>query len=357
MFKFLKSLRGFSSAARPTKPGRRPRSFRPQLEDLEGRQLLSGTSLISAISYNSYNPITNTVQNHHALFAIDRTKQQVVEYVDQTRYALGGPKVTDVSASIDQSFSIFGHRPEVFALNTSGLLWRWAPSTGWLQLGGPTQFAEISATRDGQVYADTYLIHNTTSVDLIDATGKTYYLGANFYDVSAGRDASGRDEVFALGFDNHIYVNDAGTPTGWQLVDGSRQFYRISATQHGEVYALDTTGNLFQESLVTASVYMLVQPVSLTYWSATQYAQGPFYSISADSADSTHDEVYTLDLSGNAYRIGPQGGAVRVATGVSEIAGADGGWFYEVGSWGGIPGQVREVSPSGQYWNLSGSVL
>src|SRR5262249_38931482 len=183
MFEFLRSLGRFSSAYRFTKASRQPRSFRPQLEDLEGRQLLSGTSLISAISYNSFDPIADTIKTHHALFAIDRATEQVVEYVDQTRYALGGPKVTDVSASIDQSFSIFGQQPEVVALDTNHLLWRWASSTGWLQLGGPVQFDQISATRDGQVYA-TYVsgpfsggVYSSYGVDLIDATGKAYDLG------------------------------------------------------------------------------------------------------------------------------------------------------------------------------------
>jgi hypothetical protein len=230
----------------PSEPNRgRRRAVRPQLEQLDDRLVPSVTSGISTTHSWRWMQWTN-----HDFFAIDAGSHQAVRYEiaspweTNSRTPLYGPQVTDVSASVDPATG----NAEVFALGTDGALWRCDSNGTWHGLGGKYQL--LSATRDGQVYAETnypgYL-----SVRLINGSGGYTDLGSPVangtsyaVDISAGVGYWGQDQVFAIGPNGGLFVNPSNTPGDWRLIDNSAYFRTLSATRDDQVFAQDWNGQI-----------------------------------------------------------------------------------------------------------------
>jgi hypothetical protein len=129
--------------------------FRPQLEQLDDRVLLSLSSAIS---------ILHTVSSHNQLYhwrerdwyTVDQATTQVVKFQDTSRQNLGGPNnVVAVSASIDPKTGF----AELFAVATDDqtnlpYLWLCDSHGAWTRLSPSNvsgTYVYISASRDGHV--------------------------------------------------------------------------------------------------------------------------------------------------------------------------------------------------------------
>jgi hypothetical protein len=305
---------------------------------LEDRLVPSGTGGGSAISiyHPGFIPFTE-----RDWYTIDQATQQVVEFQGTTRHNLGGPgPICSVSASVDPHTGF----AEVFALQNNapnspqgeGPLWLCDSSGNWHPFGG--DYEQISATRDGHVYAITDL----GAVQYLDSNGQVTDLGApaaGVGDFESGQTTlaasvawgGSGNEVFVIGQDKAIYVNSASSPNSWRLVDNSDQFYSLSATQNDTVFSVTTSGKLYQETehLLLLRWYPLS---SVLIWTHQDISAGKTFAwqpISADLDASGKAEVYAVDQTGNAY-LYDQGSWTWKDANVTDIAGADGGYFYDV---------------------------
>jgi hypothetical protein len=395
MQRFLNRLR---SAFRNHSAAGRPRAVRPRLEQLDDRLVPSATSAITTSHvgwgwYGAFREVlhdhTITVQhvgkrllgvsrlpaevglNHtstrhalafiarvgpwytwqtHDLFAISQATHQVIDFRTdslggRTRTALGGPQVTDVSASVDPNTGF----AEVFARGTDRSLWRCDSSGKWTELApGWTVngygYGYISATRDGQVYAvdlsDQYVqfFHADGSVSNLgnpEGYRRTIDGSGDGPGIAAGIDPYGGDEVFAIGQVGALYVYSgdglwAGT---WRLIDSSRLYIGVSATPSGAVIANQNGLALFRWA---------EQPSFLgypfTYWSGQQLTfiglpYQTYWDISADTGAWGQDEVYSRVMVAynqfNLYRYDQVSGQ-QVDINVSDVAAAGGGYFFDV---------------------------
>lgn len=339
-------LKKLFSTSPSVRPARRPVPTRLQVESLEGRQLMSTTATFFHPVYSS---TTSAVTTHpssgvtnHDLYAIDSATKTVVDYHNGSQINLnqttrfGGPQgVFTVSAGTDASGNA-----EVFALDGNEYLWRYRDNgyfKGWLQDGGGLQYAAISATRDGFVYASLDP-HTNATADVYRINGEDmgkWNLGSpgshGSFGVAASRDAYGYDTVYSLDAYGHIWNYDSHmssyvtNSSGWSAVDTSRWFDSLSASQTGDVYAT-ANGQLFQEHYTyiwNSSSYQLQN-----YWYVSQLGNGRHFqwNISADNSG-----VYAIESStATAYRYDRNGKEAVKDYNVSEISGADDGYFFDV---------------------------
>src|SRR5262249_6156573 len=150
----------------------------------------------------------------------------------------GPGRISDVSAGLGG-----GGVAEVYVLAADHSVWVYN-TDAWRSLGGWA--SEISATRDGHVYA----IGSDGKGYLNNDNGNAYtwqWLGAPTVSFVYGDGlrvtqswaseiSAGAGQVFAIGPDHAIYVDNGATPGSWQLVDNARYFSKASATQDGQVY-------------------------------------------------------------------------------------------------------------------------
>jgi hypothetical protein len=231
-------------------------------------------------------------------------------------------------------------------------------SHGWYW-SSTVPISSISATRDGHVYAATT---DGWHVRYYDSKDGWTDLGAppkgllshsegsmDPGEVAASLNRFGGNEVFVIGQDRAIYVNSSNTYGDWRLVDNSGQFAHVSATTNNSVFALTSTGLLYQE----------IQQFQATdwgggyfYWSS-QYIYGGinyyYTSISADTDALGRDEVYVIDVNAKAwlYNASNQVKWTAKDSGVYSIAAAGGGYFYDV--------NYASGNYYGFQWNPNGS--
>src|SRR6266851_5364551 len=235
----------------------RPRSFRPQLEQLESRLVPSTLSSAISIQHPS-GGLSWTERDWYATdlnTGIGTRTGQVVQFRGASRRNLGGPNdVSEVSASVDPNTG----SAEVFVLDGKLSLWLCDSSGTWHSFGG--WYCGIAATRDGHVYAESdadshmyYLDSKGASTDL-GAPKLGLFIGSvgsagNGSLVAASVGWFGSNEVFALGSDSAIYVyNSVSAPGQWQLVDNSQQFISLSATVNNTVFAMTKDWKIYQET-------------------------------------------------------------------------------------------------------------
>lgn len=312
--------------SRPTS-ARHPRCFRPKLEQLDDRMLLAtGSSAISILhssggsSWTERDWYTKDMGQHFL---------QAVEFQGTSRRDLGGPWVYRLSASIDPKTG----SAEVFVLDTGYALWLCDSTGNWHSFGG--KYNDIAATRDGHVYATDfnhihYLDSNGNGIDIgAPQPGLLgpHWQGINDSALAASISFSGSNEVFALGSNLAIYVNSANAPWHWQLVDDNAQFEALSAAPNDTVFAVTTDGRIFEDTYA----FHWLGNTGYFYWHSQDISWGmQYFYISADLDTSGRAEVYATGLyDNNAYRF-DQGSWTQVDTGVFNIEGADGGYFYDV---------------------------
>jgi hypothetical protein len=340
-------LNRLSRAVRP-KPaaGQRLRTFRPQLEQLDSRLLLS-SGLSSAISI----PHSGGVERDW--FTVDATG--VVEFQGTTRRNLGSPEpgssLGSLCASVDPNtgsgevFVLYNsHDPEdpfatQLALCDSQGTWH------YLNPGGSCSC--ISATGDGHVYAAVgdyvfggydirYYDSNDKYTDLgmpKNQSGQQLYTN----NLAASVGLFGNNEVFTIAYSTigqgsfpyagYIYVNSTSTPDGWRPVDSRALFVALSATPNDTVFAVTTDGRLFQE---TEHLYWGTWH-HYYYWTGQDISGGSRWAqISADTDASGRDEVYAVMSGANQLYLYDQGSWTWKDSDVYDVSGAGGGYFYDV---------------------------
>jgi hypothetical protein len=212
---------------------------------------------------------------------------------------------------------------------------------GWGEgdAGGWNWITGISATCDGHVYAAQVGV--TDHVYYVDSNGSRTDLGMpkpglatphtdeGMYAQSllaASVGYFGGNEVFAIGADGYIYVNE-GRPGDWLLVDNTARFVSLSATPNDTVFAVTSDGRLFQE---TEHLY-IIQRLFYLSWSNQDISGGRTYSanISADTDASGQDEIYAIEKGTNSLYLYDLGGWTYKDSDVFDVSGAGGGYFYD----------------------------
>jgi hypothetical protein len=348
------------------------RPVRPELEQLDERIVPSSDGGGSAISI--YHPGSwHWIQGKGGWYSppwtekdwctIDQSTGQVVEVQGTSRHNLGGPSdVKEVTASVDPNTG-FG---QVFALAGpyfNETLWRCDSLGTWHSYGGVYSFIP-SATRDGHVYVVT---GDGSDVRYMDSNGNVTDLGnpnpnmpGQGYGLAASHSLSGGNEVFALGrYDYSIYVNSANAPGQWRLVDNSKSFFEISAAQDDTVFAVAFGRKLYQET--ESFYYDRRRGHWSSYWSSQDISGGMVFNgqISADTDSLGRDEVYAVGNYASNYQAFryDQGSWTFLANDVSDISGADDGYFYLVQNFEN-PTDVWEFNPnSSPYWTYLGRGL
>jgi hypothetical protein len=291
-----------------------------QLEQLGDRLVPSTLGLSSAIHINHPTFVERD------WYSIDQFTHQVVEVQGVTRKTLGGPKVFEVSASVDPNTG-FG---EVYALSNSGTLWRCDSAGNWWNtfVGA---YKGISATRDGGVYAVTldgkhviYWNFKGIPTDLSAPNPGTGPWANNSLAASIGW--FGSNEVFAIGPNQALYVNSTNMAGQWRLVDNTQAFVAVSASPNDTVFALTVGGKLYEET-----EHFTPFPFPHFFWAHQDVSGGRTYSaISADTDSAGQAEVYGIQAGTHlAYQYDKGPWTLKDAD-VFDISGADGGYFYDV---------------------------
>jgi hypothetical protein len=329
MFRCLKRLFPAPGPRRPA--ARRPHSSRPQVEALEAREVPAQLSTADGVL---------------AVAAIDSRSHFAMVHTPRGWTGLGSDAATDVSMGFAPEQVVPG-RPvqvDVFVRVLAGngwvVAWTASPSDWWFTphwLYGPwgTSVSEISAAQSGRsvfaIASDGNVWLSTDQGDQVSWVNLGGPQRQPVQHISAGLvSPTGKDVVFAIGYDGHIYGHNAqADPRGdfWYLVDGSARFTQLSATQHDQVFALDQSGALHQAGYVATTA-------GFAGW--VDWAQGRPPSGSAGIALSAasygnYDEVYVIDSSHDVYVHHPNGWQTgMVDYGITEIAAAGGDWFYDV---------------------------
>jgi hypothetical protein len=347
MFRFLHGC--FRSAGAKQVPRGRGRSSRLGVELLEGRLV---PSTISAISWQSMGA------THHALYAIGGDDGVYVS-LDGGGYSSLGGYAKQIGAGLDASgnpdlyaigiddsiyyddgpgfIDLGGYAKKisattlgtVYAIGSDNSVWSYANKTGWVSLGGyaldisagldvngnPEVYAigsdnslyvndgngfvslggyvkQISATVQGTVYAigmDDAVYVNVNGSGFVD-------LGGYAKEISAGLDSYGNPELFAIGQDNSLYVNQGSgfVALGGYLRDIAAPAVGV-AVPGDVVYgiAADHTGRLNQGG-VYANLGGYIQ--------LTTPPGGTITSVSWQTlSGATFDAVYTIGMDDAIY--------------------------------------------------------
>jgi hypothetical protein len=335
----LTSLFSWLRHSCPKTTVRKPCSTSLRLEQLDDR-LLPSASTVSAISVTHYG------FTEHDLYEVNSQTQQV-EYF-QTADVNGptyfyhntfgapysGARIRAVSATLDPNTTY----PEFFALDSYGTLYLHDINWTWHSLGGG--YSEISATRDGHVFAldsvgqNLYYVDTAAHSTYLGSPNTRYYAYSwTIHDISASVDQFGQNVAYVAAIDGAIYMHVGSSSSApWKLIDNSAYFNYVSAPQAGlGVFGLDNNGHV-HEVLLQAHSYVSPSLGWVLYytWNDRDVSYGDTYTaISADTDAAGNPEVYAIDYSSNLERIsnaGPQWQAYNV----TNVAGAGGGYHFFV---------------------------
>ena len=296
---------------------------------------MSTTSAISG-SYSYFRYGINRVVNFREFYAIDSSTGRLVTYEDCNGQGTvkwnswDMPQVSDVSAGLKPNGA-----PVVYSISTTDHS-VWVAGAVWPeQLEGGSQgycyASAISGTRHGEVYAIDYY---TCAVWVHPWNGSWQCLGYPggkcAWQISAGA-SGGHDQVFAINSDGAIYVYKSTGGAGWQLVDNTRVFTKLSASQDNCVYAVDVNGALHRENEWRS--YLGVNGPWLDFWRGQKMAAlgvSLYHDLSVGTDANGHDVVYAIDQFQALYYYDATGTATIVDINVKAVDAADGGLFYDV---------------------------
>jgi hypothetical protein len=202
-----------------------------------------------------------------------------------------------------------------------------------------TTSGNISAVVDNLGHAVEYGIAPNHSV-VEYAPGQRIALGGYVQQISAGRDANGRAQVFALGFDNSIWLNDTTSPSGWQRLQGWG--LQITGTENNQLYVLATNHAVYVNNL------------SANSW---QYLGGWVVEISVGRDAYGHDQVFALGGDGSTWRNDGNSPTAWQSLGASayQIEGTDHNEVYIIDANHGV--SVRNFSADAGWQSLGGYAL
>ena len=342
MFRFTRTFGRHSQASRARV--RRPRSFNASLEAVEDRTLMS---TLSAISWNS------SGLEHTAVFGINANNAVSMSEDGGSFISLGG-YAKQISAGLDTAGN-----PEVYAIGGDNAVYVSDNTKGFVDLGG--YVTGISATTDSTLFArgedpgSVYVLggrpagqrrprrgrqsgglrhrrrprrvrqrqretlgrpgrlrhgdqrdggqhglrHRWRQRRLRQPGSGFVSLGGDAKEISAGLDAAGKPEVYAIGRDNAVYVNDDGK--GW--VDLGGYATAISATADGTVFTIGRSNVVY-----------------VNRGSGFVSLGGDAKEISAGLDAAGNPEVYAIGGNNAAYVDDDETGLVNLGGYVTEIS-------------------------------------
>ncbi|MGO9599207.1 MAG: hypothetical protein ACLP7Q_14565 [Isosphaeraceae bacterium] len=172
---------------------------------------------------------------HSAFYAIGKNDAVEVS-VDGGQFTSLGGFAKQITAGLD----VF-NKPEVYAINADDSV-SVNDGAGWVSLGGYVK--SISATVENTIYAisgndDIFVGHGGPSPGWFDS-------GLKARQISAGVTSIGNPEVFAIGFDDHVYAgNGPGGPGGFANWGGFAK--QISAGIDGTVYVIGGDNAVYED--------------------------------------------------------------------------------------------------------------
>jgi hypothetical protein len=180
-----------------------------------------------------------------------------------------------------------------------------------------------------------YAIAPDDTVEVSFAGGSFTNLGGFAKQISAGLDGTGSPEVYAIGADNAVYVDDG---SGWVRLGGYVK--EISATVENVVYALGTDDAIWVNN-----------------GSGWVSLGGHFKQISAGTDASGNPEIFAIGFDDAVYSGGTRGGLVNLGGYAKQISatmrntvytiGADNSVFENSGAgWVSLGGYAKQLSAS-----------
>jgi hypothetical protein len=313
---------------------------------------------------SSISSITDRAGVTH-FYSISASSHQLVEQVsppgdDGTSRvqsaSSGGPVIDGVSAGLDSQGNAI-----VYATTSAD---PWHPDIqvrtadgSWFDLGNLNYDGalQISGSQNGEVFAigmytgQVYVNHWNGTPGTWQNLGTPALSGGGgwqgIFQISAGTDAAGNDQVFGIGDEaGAIYVYDIGSGPGWQLVDSTTSFQKISATQDNKVFAIDNNGQLHQASSGWAYYsfggafgwyggwhfhYHVWHDTPMAEFFSSTGAPTQFSDLSVGTDANGQDVVYAVSWYGVAVEYAAGSPPVQVETGVTQISAAGGGWFFD----------------------------
>jgi hypothetical protein len=268
--------------------------------------------------------------------------------------SLGG-YVTDVSGPSIASFGVSPRADLAYAVaeGHGGLLHEGA---SFISLGGYIQTPSGSANDDtdswepasrdtsaiswasgGVTHSALYVIGPNDHVEVSVDGGNFTDVGGYAKQVSAGLDASNHPEVYAIGADNALYVNNG---SGW--VDLGGYVKQISATVNNTVYTIGTDdavyfthGGPFATGFVRLGGYAKQISANANF-AGTTYV----YAIGADDAvyENTGEPGSWIDLGGYAKQIS------AAMNGTVYAIGGDNAVYEHSSGWVDLGGYAKQIS-------------
>jgi hypothetical protein len=191
---------------------------------------------------DSWEPVTRDVSSvswrdafgvaHSTLYAIAPDDTVEVSVDGRSFTNLGGYS-KQISAGLDAA-----GKPQVYAIGGDNAVWL-NKGSGWVRLGGYAK--EISATVNNTFYHigtddAVYLGHGVAGTSFVRLAGQVKQ-------ISAGADLAGKPEVFVIGINDLVYVNDG---SGYVFLGGYVK--QISATLHNTVYAIGSDNAAYENT-------------------------------------------------------------------------------------------------------------
>jgi hypothetical protein len=182
-----------------------------------------------------------------------------------------------------------------------------------------------------------YAIAPDDTVEVSFDGGSFTNLGGFSKSISAGLDANGNPEVYAIGGDNAIYVNSG---SGWVKVGGYAK--EISATVANTVYSIGTDDAVYLSHGVAESGFVRLGSQAKQISAGTTLAGNPVvYSIGFNDAVSINNGSGFVNLGGYAKQI-----SATMNNTVYAIGGDNAVYENTGGGWVGLGGYAKEISAS-----------
>jgi hypothetical protein len=272
-------------------PSRRRRAFRGDLEQLEGKQLLT-TVYPYEVAAGAVGANTSFVLEPGG---------NLYEHIG-TNYSTGWTFLSGGVGQISAGRDSYGQN-SVYALHTNGYLYEITSRGSYYLTSGVSQIS-ASQFQSNTVFA----IMNNGGLYEINGTGGTplRYLGGGVSQISAGRDSSGNASVFVL-FNNNVFEED--TSTGWHSIDsgglmGTAVQIAASQFQANTAFVRNSAGGVLEYA----------PNGSLTIFRYLKYSGAS--EIAAGRDPSGAASVYFLS-SGSLYELTSAGGPYFVAANVA----------------------------------------